>query len=111
MKKLDKEFESAGFKYKQIHREDMFAIYERGYINTTKDPHYEAIKIQSHNGMEIAGNKIPPSEYYPSSNSWGRHGYTCVTKKEAYTRLDKMMKEDVVNKEAANKKAERKSAK
>jgi hypothetical protein len=111
MKKLDEQFESAGFKYKQIHREDMFAIYERGYINTTKDHHYEAIKIQSHNGMEIAGNKIPPSEYYPSSNSWGRHGYTCITKKEAYTRLDRMMKEDVINKEAANKKAERKSAK
>jgi hypothetical protein len=111
MKKLDEQFESAGFKYKQIHREDLFAIYERGYINTTKDLHYEAIKIQSHNGMEIAGNKIPPSEYYPSSNSWGRHGYTCITKKEAYTRLDKMMKEDVINKEAANKKAERKNAK
>jgi hypothetical protein len=61
--------------------------------------------------MEIAGNKIPPSEYYPSSNSWGRHGYTCLTKKDAYTRLDKMMKEDVINKEAANKKAERKNAK
>ena len=109
MKKLDKEFESAGFKYKQIHREDMFAIYERGYINTTKDPHYEAIKIQSHNGMEIAGNKIPPSEYYPSSNSWGRYGYTCVTKKDAYIKLDKIIKEDAINKAAANKKAERKS--
>ena len=111
MKKLDKEFESGGFKYKQTHREDMFAIYERKYINSTKDSHYESIKIQSHNGMEIAGNKIPPSEYYPSSNSWGRHGYTCITKKDAYNRLDKMMKEEVVNKEAANKKAERKNAK
>ena len=111
MKKLDKTFTSNGFEFKQLHREDMFAIYERGYINTTKDPHYEAIKIQSHNGMEIAGNKIPPSEYYPSSNSWGRHGYTCISKKASYDRLDKMMKEEVVNKEAANKKAERKNAK
>ena len=34
-----------------------------------------------------------------------------ITKKEAYTRLDRMMKEDVINKEAANKKAERKNAK
>ncbi len=111
MKKLDEQFESAGFKYKQTHREDMFAIYERRYINTTKDPHYESIKIQSHNGMEIAGNKIPPSEYYPSSNSWGRHGYTFITNKEEYTILDRIMKEDVINKEAANKKAERKNAK
>jgi hypothetical protein len=111
MKKLDKEFESAGFKYKQTHREDMFAIYERKRIDSIKDSHYESIKIQSHNGMEIAGNKIPPSEYYPSSNSWGRYGYTCLTKKDAYTKLDKMIKEDVANKEAANKKAERKNAK
>jgi len=111
MKKLDKEFESASFKYKQIHRENMYAIYERKHIDTNKDPHYEAIKIQSHNGMEIAGNKIPPSEYYPSSNSWGRHGYTCTSRKAAYERLDKMMKEDVINKEAANKKAERKNNK
>jgi hypothetical protein len=111
MKKLDKEFESANFKYKQIHRENMYAIYERKHTETKSDPHYEAIKIQSHNGMEIAGNKIPPSEYYPSSNSWGRHGYTCTSRKAAYDRLDKMMKEDVINKEVANKKAERKKSK
>ena len=111
MKKLQTEFESAGFKYKQIHREKNYAIYERKYIDSLSDPHYEAIKIQSHNGMEIAGNKISPSEYYPSSNSWGRHGYTCLNKKSAYDRLDRMMKEDVINKEAANKKAERKKSK
>ena len=111
MKKLDKEFESAGYKYKQIHREGVYAIYERKHINSTKDPHYEAIKVQSHNGMVIAGNKIPPSEFYPSSNTWGRLGYTCQTKKQAYIRLDKIMKEDEINKEAANKKAERKKTK
>ena len=110
MKKLDKEVESSSVKYKQIHRENMFAIYERHHISSEKK-HYEAIKIQSHNGYEIAGNKIPPSEYYPSSNSWGRYGYTCVTKKDAYIKLDKIIKEDAINKLAANKKAERKSAK
>jgi hypothetical protein len=111
MKKLDSTFTSNGFEFKQIYREDMYSIYERKYINSKSEHHYEAIRIQSHNGMEIAGNKIPPSEYYPSSNSWGRHGYTCISKKASYDRLDKMMKEEVVNKEAANKKAERKNAK
>jgi hypothetical protein len=103
MKKLNKEFESAGFKYKQIHREGDYAIYERKYIDSIHK-HYEAIKIQSHNGMEIAGKKLPPSEFYPSSNSWGRNGYTCLTKQHAYTRLDTMMKEDITNKERAAKK-------
>lgn len=110
MKKLDKEFESSSFKFKQIHRENMFAIYERHHISSEKK-HYEAIKIQSHNGYEIAGNKIPPSECYPTSNSWGTHGFTCLTKKAAYDKLDEMMKEDERNKEIANKKAERKKAK
>lgn len=110
MKKLDNEFESSGFKYKQIHRENMFAIYERQH-NSSENKHYEAIKIQSHNGYEIAGNKIPPSECYPTSNSWGTQGYTCLDKKTAYIRLDRMMKEDEINKEAAIKKAERKKAK
>ena len=43
MKKLDKEFESAGFKYKQIHREDMYAIYERCYSNNINKIHVPAI--------------------------------------------------------------------
>jgi hypothetical protein len=111
MKKLDKTFTSNGFEFKQIHRENMYAIYERKYIDSKSDPHYEAIKIQSHDGMVIAGNKIPPSEYYPSSNSWGRYGYTCVSRKAAYERLDTMMKEELINKEAANKKAERQKSK
>jgi hypothetical protein len=106
MKKLDKDFESAGFKYKQIHRENMYAIYERHH-NTSEIKHFEVIKIQSHNGLEIAGNKIPPSEYYPSSNSWGTNGFTCINKQSSYNRLDRLMKDDLINKEAAKKKAEK----
>ena len=103
MKKLDKEFESAGYKYKQIHREGMYAIYERKHIDSNSPPHYESIKIQSHDGMEIAGKKLPPSEFYPSSNSWGRHGFTSINRKSAYERLDRMMKDSIENKEKAEK--------
>jgi hypothetical protein len=102
MKKLEKEFESTGYKYKQIHRENMYAIYERQHISST-NKHYEAIKINSHNGYEIAGNKIPPSECYPTSNSWGSNGFTCLNKQSAYNRLDRMMKESAINKEKAEK--------
>ena len=103
MKKLDKEFESSGFKYKQIHREGMYAIYERNHISNDKK-HYEVIKIQSHNGIEIAGNKIAPSEFYPSSKTWGLHGYTCLNKEAAYKRLDRMTEEAAANKEKAERK-------
>ena len=99
MKKINKEFESAGFKYKQIHRENMYAIYERCYSNNINNKHYEVIKIQSHNGIEIAGNKIPPSEFYPSSNSWGVNGFTCLNKEDAYKRIDKIVNEAAANTE------------
>jgi len=107
MKKLDKEFSSNGFVFKQIHREKNYAIYERRYENSDKK-HYEAIRIQSHNGLVIAGNKIAPSEYYPNSNSWGLHGFTCVSRENAYKRLDKMMEEEKINKEKAAKKNKKK---
>lgn len=110
MKKLDINFESKGFKFKQIHREKNYAIYERQY-DTSDIKHYEVIRIQSHNGYEIFGKKIPPSECYPTSNSWGTNGFTCVSRQAAYDRLDRIMKEDMLNKEAANKKAERKKSK
>jgi len=104
MKKLDKEFESGGFKYKQIYRENIYAIYERCYINNIDRKHYEAIRIQSHNGIIIAGNKIAPSEYYPSSNSWGLHGFTCTSRENAYKRIDRMIAESAANKEKAERK-------
>jgi len=103
MKKIDTEFESAGFKYKQIHRENMYAIYERCYSNNINKKHYEVIRIQSHNGIEIAGNKIAPSEFYPSSNSWGVNGFTCTTRENAYKRYDRMVEEGAANKEKLDK--------
>ena len=37
---------------------------------------YEVIKIQSHNGREIGGNKLPPAEYAPSNSEWGQKGWS-----------------------------------
>ena len=102
MKQLEKKFESLGFSFSCIHREGIYSIYERKQIQS-EYKHYEAIKIQSHNGYEIAGNKIPPSECYPTSNSWGSNGYTCLNKKSAYDRLDRIIKEDMINKEKAER--------
>lgn len=104
MKKLEKEFTSLKFNFKQVMREKDYAIYERWYEDNEYNKHYEVIKIKSHNGYEIAGNKIPPSECYPGSNSWGTDGFTCVTKEAAIKRLDRMIKEDAANKERMLKK-------
>jgi len=107
MKKIDKEFTSKNFHFKQIHREGDFAIYERHFDGNEKK-HYEVVKIQSHNGYAIGGQKYPPSEYYPSSTSWGADGYTCISKENAYKRLDKMIEEHKIREEEKKKKKDKK---
>lgn len=97
MKQLEKEFISCGFVFKQVWRERGYAVYERRH-ESSENKHYEVIKVLSHNGYEMNGTKYPPSEYYPSANSWGTSGWTCSTKDEAYAKVDCIMKQDELNK-------------
>jgi hypothetical protein len=104
MKKIDSNFVNKNFCHKQIHREGEFAIYERYWSETPDKKHYEVIKIQSHNGYAIGTQVYPPSEFYPSSNSWGVHGWTCISKEAAYKRLDKTVEEHKIREEEKKKK-------
>ena len=104
MKTIDKAFTSKNFSFKQIHRDEDFAIYERFHDNTPEKKHYEVVKIQSHNGYAIGGQMYPASEYYPSSNAWGVDGFTCITKKDAYEKLDKTISEHKIREEDKKKK-------
>ena len=104
MKTIDKAFTSKNFSFKQIHRDEDFAIYERFHDNTPEKKHYEVVKIQSHNGYAIGGQMYPASEYYPSSNAWGVDGFTCITKKDAYEKLDKTISEHKIREEDKRKK-------
>ena len=104
MKTIDKAFTSKNFSFKQIHRDEDFAIYERFHDNTPEKKHYEVVKIQSHNGYAIGGQMYPASEYYPSSNAWGVDGFTCITKKDAYEKLDKTISEHKIRGEDKKKK-------
>ena len=108
MKTIDKAFTSKNFSFKQIHRDEDFAIYERFHDNTPEKKHYEVVKIQSHNGYAIGGQMYPASEYYPSSNAWGVDGFTCITKKDAYEKLDKTISEHKIRGEDKKKKEKKK---
>ena len=108
MKKIEKAFTSKNFSHKQIHREGDLAIYERHHDTTPENKHYEVVKIQSHNGYAIGGQMYPASEFYPSSNGWGSDGYTCVSKENAYKRLDKMISEHKIREEDKKKKEKKK---
>lgn len=73
-----------GFTLTQVSRDGNIAVYSQVW-NGCKNPStaYEVIRIQHHNGREIMGTHIPPSEYYPRSETWGTCGWTYVDKDSA----------------------------
>ena len=95
MKTLEKKFTNKNFSYKQIIREDNVAIYEQKLIDPeATSRRYEVIIIRSHNGYEINGNKIAPSEMYPSGNQWGTLGWTRLNLEDAQKRFKKVKKQE-----------------
>ena len=82
MKILEKSFERKKFQYDQIYRKGNLAIYTQKNVEYGSLT-YEAIIIKSHNGYEIMGTKIPPSEVYPCDSQWGDFGWSYQTLEEA----------------------------
>jgi len=90
MKTLEKKFTNKNFSYKQVVREGDVAIYEQKLIDDQATiSRYEVIIIRSHDGYEINGNKIAPSEMYPSANQWWQLGWTCLTLEDAQKHFKK----------------------
>lgn len=101
MKILEKEITSKGFKYTQLLREDKLAIYEQ-----SKEGHdvkkYEVIVIDSHDGYEIGGQQVLPSEMYPSSTLWGVKGFTMENYDDALKKI-KFLKKKQATKDSKQK--------
>ena len=93
MKTIDKEFTYKNFNYKQILRDGKIAIYEQT-LKDGKKLNYEVVIIEEHNGYEIAGNKFPPAEMYPSSNQWGVKGFTFTNYDDALIKFKKLKKKN-----------------
>ena len=75
MKKLETQFRKGGFDYTQIKREGMVAIFRQvkpGFDTSN----LEVVRIQSHNGYEMMGQWVPPSEFMPKDTDRGTHGFT-----------------------------------
>lgn len=90
-KPLEKEFTKNKFRLKQLVREGDVAIFHK--VGLDPQPHdagFEVVVIGRHNGYEIAGNKIEPSECYPSNEQWGTKGWSyrdLFTAEARYLRL------------------------
>lgn len=77
MKELSNYLKIRGFDHRQLSREGDIAIYEQSKAGRVFA--YEVIRIQSHQGFTLAGKTFPPAENYPSSEQWGRLGWTCAS--------------------------------
>ena len=71
MKLLPLELKKNGFTYRQHLREGFKAIYSQYCHDLKKIIAHEVFYIKSHNGYEIAGNYIEPSETYPHNEAFG----------------------------------------
>lgn len=89
MKILEKSFTRKKFKYDQVYRKNNLAIYTQTHTESDGVT-YEVIVIKSHNGYEIAGTKIEPSETYPGDNQWGITGWTYQTLEAAKNKLKQL---------------------
>ena len=94
MKTLEKKFTYKEFEYSQIIREGNLAIYKQKLKDVDGSTRFEVIIIESHNGYEISGQKIPPSEMYPSSTQWGVKGFTLLTYDDALRKMEVLKKKE-----------------
>lgn len=79
------EFTKGGFHHRQLKRIGEWALFER-FKNATS-PHYEVVRIRPYAAYELAGEKFPAGERYPSSESWGRDGFTYQDRDAAEARF------------------------
>ena len=89
MKALANEFRKSGFDFKLLLRDGNVAL-----LRKTKPAlffeSYEVVRVQRHNGYQIAGKKIPPAEMMPSSYNWGTHGWTFTSYDAACVKFNQL---------------------
>lgn len=80
-----------GLEYVTLKRSGMIALVK--VVNPKKQNllGYEVWLIQSHDGYELHGKYIEPAESMPSTNSWGKNGWSYT--QDDYQRALKKYKE------------------
>jgi hypothetical protein len=86
-KPLPKEFRRGEFNYRQICREGDFAIYQQTWKGNDDSAAFEVIRIRRREGFQIGDRLVESGEFYPSSESWGSHGFTVTDKDVAFEKL------------------------
>jgi hypothetical protein len=90
MRPLATQFKKDGFDHKVIRREKMIAIVEKTHKDCTT-PSYEVVRVQTHQGYEIMGRVVEPSEFMPRTAEWGIHGFTYMDLESAEKKFRQML--------------------
>jgi hypothetical protein len=82
---LDKEFVRGHWRYAQVSRHGDIVIYRQSHLLGTAE-RFEVIQVQRREARPLpSGQMQEAGEWYPSSSSWGKDGWTCFTLEEANT--------------------------
>ena len=92
-KPLQRHFQRGEFNYKQLVREKDVAIYSQTRRGCPEpSTAFEVIRVRRHNGKEIKGDWVEPSEFYPSSTDWGKYGFTFIDKDATFSKLRELLR-------------------
>ena len=78
MKQLEPIIERGDFRYEQVWREGLWAIYRQ----TPKDgdwERFEVVHIRRHGARKFRNVTIEAGESYPTSEQWGTYEWTAIT--------------------------------
>jgi hypothetical protein len=79
---LPESFRAKGWDFRQIDRIGDVALFEKTHTEVAC-PSYEVVIVQRHGARVIAGREIPAAEAMPSTEMWGRAGWTLTTENTA----------------------------
>ena len=92
MDKLQKEFKSGGYDFKQLRRTNKWALYER---RRGAACNYEVVRIRKRDERKskIGGKEVifKGGEYYPATNEFGDAGWAFMELRNALEEYDKLV--------------------
>ena len=83
-------FKRHGFTYNQLQRVGDVAILAQSKPDLSR-VWFEVVIVQRHDGHVIHGQNVPPAEYMPSAETWGRFGFTFRDNHSAQAKFDALV--------------------
>ena len=89
--KLLTNYKKNGYQFSLVERVGAFAAFKGERVGGMST--WEVIEVQSHDGLNLFGKFLPPTEYAPNNAQWGVKGWTYMSEEKALGRLVELTKE------------------